>query len=249
MGKKRSRHKPPKAGSSSREGSGHEADPISGHKSEIPDTGNARANAEPSIPAQSPPPGFWSKLKGISGDSGWAGVIVGSLSLLVVVLSLGLTYYLDQQKERKAEEEKVSRLQYAWTIKPAPVPNEEFEKTRRWEVALMLHNLGPRTAQTIVLHLFTPPPSIFPHSQPIEYSSGATTSVEIHERTIDGNVPSGLYQIVYRNFTPNDQVGCICFIWFPKENSVISWSSGKRGCSIKNSPSNLSVTSLLREKT
>jgi len=143
------------------------------------------------------------------------------LGVLVVVVSaaatLAVTRYFDQQKERKAKEESLSTIDYAWFINPAPTPGEEFENTGRWEVSLMVYNAGPRTAETVVLHLTTPPPSILLHSAPVELSSGATTKVEIIERTLNGNVPAGLYQVVFRNFAPGDTVMLGLFYRVPDE--------------------------------
>jgi|HubBroStandDraft_6_1064221.scaffolds.fasta_scaffold63206_2 hypothetical protein len=88
---------------------------------------------------------------------------------------------MEQEREMEAAEKNVSRIDYAWFIKPAPTPAESFEETGRWEVSIMVDNEGPLTAETVVLHMDTPSPTVFLHSAPTLMSDAAAARVEIVE--------------------------------------------------------------------
>src|SRR6266496_948287 len=63
----------------------------------------------------------------------------------------------------------------------------------------MVWNGGPATAQNLVLHLYCPDPSQFPHLEPITISRPAAATFEVSSRN-----PPGYYQVVVKNLTPGD---------------------------------------------
>jgi len=88
----------------------------------------------------------------------------------------------------------------------------------------MVANTGPATAETLVLHLRTPPPSAFLHSAPTVMSDAAAADVEIKER-----IPEGIYQIVYKHLTPHDAAWVHMFYRVPEEEKVPftqAWRNG-----------------------
>jgi hypothetical protein len=89
----------------------------------------------------------------------WRGVALAVFGIVLAVVLFAAPYYTEQKKETEAAEKNVSRIDYAWFIKPAPAPGEPFEETGRWEVSIMVGNGGPLTAETLVLHMDTPSPS------------------------------------------------------------------------------------------
>ena len=85
-------------------------------------------------------------------------------------------------------------------------------------------NGGPLTAETVVLHLYTPPPSLFLHSAPTVISSAAAARVEIIER-----IPEGIYQVVYSHLTPGDTAMVHLFYRVPEEKKqpfMQAWRDG-----------------------
>jgi hypothetical protein len=146
------------------------------------------------------------------------------LGVISAIAFSAITYLHDREKENDAAEQALSRIDYAWTIKPAPEPREEFESTGRWEVALAVANGGPTTADTVVLHLRTPSPSVFLHSAPTVMSDAAAAGVEIRDR-----VPDGIYEIVYKNLTPGDSAWVHMFYRVPedrKDSFMRTWRTG-----------------------
>lgn len=132
--------------------------------------------------------------------------------IVLTILFFVASYYTEQKKETEAAEESVSRIDYAWFIKPAPTPGEPFEETGRWEVSILVTNEGPLTAETVVLHLYTPSPAVFLHSAPTMMSDAAAARVEITDR-----IPEGIYQIVYHHLTPGDSAWVRLFYQVPSD--------------------------------
>ncbi len=195
---------------------------------------NDSHGAKPSIPAQQlkrsvEQPSAWTRLVTFlitpswQGFGTWLGVALAVVGVVLAVVLPIVGHYEDQRKQREAAEHSVSRIDYAWFIKPAPAPSEQFEKTGRWEVSVMVDNGGPLTAETVVLHLVTPPPSVFSHSPPTVMSSPAAAKVEIIERT------PGIYQIVYSHLTPGDAAFVRLFYQVPEEmkpSFMQAWRQG-----------------------
>jgi len=184
---------------------------------------------EPIVPAQQQASlaptrqSSWTRLRIFLTTPSWQGFGTWLGVVLAVVLFI-VSYIITEKKEKEATEQSLSRISYAWFIKPAPVPGEQFETTARWEVSVMVANGGPATAETVVLHLTTPPPSGFLHSAPTLMSSAAAARVDILERT-----PEGIYQIVYNNLTPGDGATVHLFYLVPDEKKQMfmrAWHDG-----------------------
>jgi len=112
----------------------------------------------------------------------------------------------------EAAEKIVSRIDYAWFIKPAPTPGGSFEETGRWEVSIMVDNEGPLTAETVGLHMETPSPTVFLHSALTSMSDAAAARVEIVER-----IPQGIDQVVYHHLTLGDTAWARLFDQVPAD--------------------------------
>jgi hypothetical protein len=133
-------------------------------------------------------------------------------------------YCIERKRETEAAEKSVSRINYAWFIEPAPTPGESFEETGRWEVSIMVDNEGPLTAETVVLHMDTPSPTVFHHSAPTLMSDAAAARVEIIER-----IPQGIYQVVYHHLTPGDTAWVRLFYQVPSDMKgpfIQEWHKG-----------------------
>jgi hypothetical protein len=60
------------------------------------------------------------------------------LGVISAIVFSAITYRHENEKEKDAAERALSRIDYAWFIKPAPYPGEEFERTARWEISVMV---------------------------------------------------------------------------------------------------------------
>ena len=133
----------------------------------------------------------------------WWNVVPAGIGIVLTIVGLLLTYFAPWRIQEVSADRAVSNIQYAFFIKPAPVPGEQFENNGRWEVSIMVANAGPRTAQSLVLNLHTPDPQLFLHSEPRVMSSPAAAEVQINKR-----IPDGIYQVVLKDFVPGDT----CFL-------------------------------------
>jgi hypothetical protein len=130
-------------------------------------------------------------------------VVVTAVGVLIAIVALIVAYVVPWRIQDVNEARETSKIEYAFFIKPAPVPGEQFETTNRWELSIMIANGGPKTAQSFILNLHTPDPQFFLHSAPEVMSSPAAAEVQINKR-----IPDGIYQIVLKNFVPGDT----CFL-------------------------------------
>lgn len=88
----------------------------------------------------------------------------------------------------------------------------------------MVTNEGQKTADTLVLHLITPSPTEFIHSDPTVMSDAAAANIDIKNR-----IPSGIYQIVYTHLTPGDSMWIHMFYSVPdaeRASFTQAWHDG-----------------------
>jgi hypothetical protein len=128
------------------------------------------------------------------------GIIITAIGILVAVITFVYSYKTSWDIQARNEERATSKIIYFFTITPAPIPGEEdFRTTSRWEVKMMIGNAGPSTAQNLVLHLRTPDPNIFLHSEPRIMTPPATADIKVNKF-----IPEGIYQVVFKNFGSGD---------------------------------------------
>lgn len=94
----------------------------------------ANPSAErPNVPAQQTnrsvgrPTAWTTKVRIFLTTPSWQGFGTW-LGVALAVASFAVAYYMSQRKEREAAEQRVSQINYAWFIKPAPTPEEQFKK-------------------------------------------------------------------------------------------------------------------------
>jgi hypothetical protein len=127
-------------------------------------------------------------------------VILGGLAIIIASVAIVLSYIVPWNIQTHNDESGLSKIGYAFFIKPAPVPGEEFKKTKRWEVSVMILNSGPATAQAFILHLHTPDPQLFLHSEPKVMSSPAAADIQINKRIPNGHLSSSIQKFSARRF-------------------------------------------------
>lgn len=123
-------------------------------------------------------------------------------AVFVAIAALLASYVIPWSIQSHVEESSVAKITYAVSIMPNPPPGERSSTTTYWGNTILIWNSGPATAKTMVLHIHAPSRDEFLHSALKIVSAPAAADVQINERS-----PSGIYEVVIRNFSPGDYCG------------------------------------------